>query len=658
MISSAVIELRQSKKELLDLLGQQAHTLLETVVSAARNTLVTNIILEENIEERLLNNANMIRDLYDKKELSNRFLTEFARRNNLYRINVFAPDGEKIFTSHPQIHPDSLPDYEPEEVLMPIFNGEVDTLLLGLKASRYGRGFRYAVALAGPGRAAVVVNMDAAQLLQFRREAGIGSLLQNVSENPGILYTAIQDTSGILAASGNIEDLERIVDSPFLSESMSDTVLKTRVTDFQEEEAFEAVHPFYFEGENIGLIRIGISLAPLKAINSRIYRRITIISILLLVIGFFLFAFIMLQQNLDFTRRQYQAVETYSRNIIQNVSDAIIVHSQSRQVKIFNKSAEELFGIKAEDVAGKYLKNIPVQLDWNALLQYEGGMQELRTTIHGKARYLLVSKSQYRDEGGEQTDVLVFRDLTEQKRLENQIQRRERLSALGQLASGVAHEIRNPLNAIGTVVQQLNTDFEPAANTDEYHQLAGMVYREVRRINRSIENFLKFARPEPLHTGKFQISSFFEELEKQYVPLLEKHNMTLHIDLQWRGEVSWDWEKMKQVFGNLVQNAIDASEEEGRIDAVVRQVSENILEITVADNGPGMPSEILKKIFNLYFTTRSNGTGVGLSVVQQMVDLHNGVISVESEPGKGTQFLIRLPVHVQNHSDNGGRKSS
>ncbi|MBN2366593.1 MAG: PAS domain S-box protein, partial [Calditrichaeota bacterium] len=453
MISSAVIELRQSKRELLDLLGQQAHTLLESVLSASRNTLTTNILIEELIEERLLNNATMIKNVYEKATLNNQFLGEFARQNNLYRINIFNREGDKIFSSHPEIHPDSASGIEAQDMLAPIFEGEKDTLLLGLRASRYGRGSRYAVAMATTGRGAVVVNMDADQLLEFRREVGIGSLLQSVSDNPGILYTAIQDSSGILAASGNIIDLERIVDSPFLNSILSDSVMKARMTDFKDGEVFEAVHPFRFEGETIGLIRLGISLEPLEAINKRIYRRIIIISILLLVVGFFLFAFILLQQNLDFTRKQYQAVETYSQNIIQNVSDAIIVISQDRQIKIINRSAETLFGIKASDIVGKHIENITVEENWDQLLRDEAAMRELKVTIRGRMRYILLSRSQYRDEKGELTYVLVWRDLTDQKRLENQVQRRERLSALGQLASGVAHEIRNPLNAIGTVVQ-------------------------------------------------------------------------------------------------------------------------------------------------------------------------------------------------------------
>ncbi|RQW05168.1 MAG: sensor histidine kinase, partial [Calditrichaeota bacterium] len=183
-------------------------------------------------------------------------------------------------------------------------------------------------------------------------------------------------------------------------------------------------------------------------------------------------------------------------------------------------------------------------------------------------------------------------------------------------------------------------------HADEYHQLARMVYQEVKRINRSIENFLKFARPQPLSTELFQLDDFFEGLVKHYSRMLKENNIDLLLELQWTGTVKWDREKIKQVFSNLIQNAVDAFTGPGVIEISVLKIPEDSIEITLKDNGPGIPEEILKKIFNLYFTTKDKGTGIGLSIVQQIVDLHNGVISLDSAPGRGTQFLIRLPVQV------------
>lgn len=644
MVSSALIELKQSKRELLDLMTEQAHTLLESVITSSRNTLMTNWMMEDLIDERLLNNASIIRNWYEKGQINQSLLSTLAAQNNLHRINIFSADGRKIYSSHPQVH--EVETTDAEDMLRPIFKGEVDTLFIGLREARYQQGYRLAVALAARDRHAIVVNMDAAQLLEFRKKIGFGSLLRNLSENPGILYVALQDTSGILAASGNVEELERIQSSDFLSASLYDSLFSVRTIDFQKQQVFEAVHPFHFDDEIIGLFRLGISLTPLQLIKDRIYRRIFFISIILLAVGFILFTLLIINQNLEITRRQYQVVETYSRNIIQNVSDAIIVYDQDFVIKVFNRSAENLLGSSESSVVGKKLNTLFDGLEWNNLLQTKFSLQEVALPIQGSLKQMLISKANYRDEQNRETTILVLRDLTEQKRLESQIQRQERLTALGQLASEVAHEIRNPLNAIGTIIQQLDRDFQPTHQQEEYHQFAQLVYREVKRINATIENFLKFARPQPLKPVEFDLNDFIRDIESQYRPVFKEKNILYIFEIADQIRVRWDRDKMKQVFQNLIQNAVDAMKSHGKILLTIKKRADGFIEMTIEDNGPGIPPDIQQKIFNLYFTTKVSGTGIGLSIVQQIIDQHQGLISFESQMGKGTRFLLRIPQHI------------
>ncbi len=165
-------------------------------------------------------------------------------------------------------------------------------------------------------------------------------------------------------------------------------------------------------------------------------------------------------------------METYSRNIIQRVSDAIIVYDQDLIIKVFNRSAENILGLSESTVVGRKLNAVLNTPEWNHLLQTKFSLQEIPLPVQGSIKQLLISKTSFKDEPHRETTILVLRDLTEQKKLEEQIQRQERLTALGQLASEVAHEIRNPLNAIGTIIQQLDRDFHPTGQSEEYHQLA------------------------------------------------------------------------------------------------------------------------------------------------------------------------------------------
>jgi two-component system sensor histidine kinase HydH len=647
MVSSAVIELRQSKKELMSLMKEQSHQLLEALLISSGNALSSNQITEKYLKERLLNNANFIRYLYETGQISNQTLTRFARENNLFRINIFRRDGQKIYSSHEQTHFDLLEKNSPHEILAPIFEGVTDTLFIGMKEARYESGFRYAIAIAAKDRSAIVVNLDAEQILSFRKQVGFGIFMRSIIQNPGIVYVALQDTTGILAASGNVRELESIETSPFILKSWQDSTFATRITEFDSVKIFEAVHPFYFQKRWLGMFRLGISLAPIQTINARIYRRIIVISAVLIFIGLVLFSLVLVRQNLEIVQKQYQVVESYSAELIENMKDAVIVLDSHSNLKIFNQAAVDLFQISKNSIIGEKLTIIFEESICESILLSAANMQEVSCKINKREKQLLISKSKFEDENKQENTILIIRDLTEQKNLEDQLQRRERLSAMGELASGVAHEIRNPLNAISTTIQQLDKDFEPVSNKEEYHQLSRMLYKEVRRINETVQSFLHFARPEPLQPSQFQIKELFDYLENQYASIMDQHQIEFQINLNWEGEVFWDKQKIQQVFMNLIQNAVDAIEKNGKIIIDVERENHSKLKIHVSNNGPGIPEQIRSKIFNLYFTTKAKGTGIGLAIVQQIIFEHCGTIKAQSENQNGAIFQIIMPAKIQ-----------
>jgi signal transduction histidine kinase len=215
---------------------------------------------------------------------------------------------------------------------------------------------------------------------------------------------------------------------------------------------------------------------------------------------------------------------------------------------------------------------------------------------------------------------------------------------MGQLASGVAHEIRNPLNSIATIVQQLDKDFEPSANNEEYHSLAKIVSKEVKRMNMTIENFLRFSKPEPIIKSKFVIKELIDSLVEQFSPLLSEKGIELIINQTWNGEVNWDRNQIKQVLINLIKNSVEAIASFGKIELIISNRDNQVI-LKVLDNGEGIPKENLQKIFNLYFTSKAKGTGVGLSIIQRIINEHDGIITVESDSKIGTDFTISLPIN-------------
>ncbi|KAA3660762.1 MAG: GHKL domain-containing protein, partial [Calditrichaeota bacterium] len=315
-----------------------------------------------------------------------------------------------------------------------------------------------------------------------------------------------------------------------------------------------------------------------------------------------------------------------------------------------NAAAEAMFLMDRKGILGKDLRSLFIEADCKSLLEENLLLQEINCKVGDRTRDLLASKNSFTDRDNIENTILLLRDLTEKKQLQAQLERQQRLTAMGELASGVAHEIRNPLNAIGAIVQQLDKDFEPVDGGDEYHELAGVVYNEVKRINKTVQDFLRFSRPEPLQLSSFPIDDFFLDLEKQYGQLLAQHRIALDIRLDWHGAVFWDKNQMKQVFINLIQNAQDAIGEEGSISIDIAFASLDEVAIRIEDTGDGMPEKILSNIFNLYFTTKARGTGIGLSIVQRIIFEHGGMISVDSAEGKGTVFEIKLPIRAQDKS--------
>lgn len=241
----------------------------------------------------------------------------------------------------------------------------------------------------------------------------------------------------------------------------------------------------------------------------------------------------------------------------------------------------------------------------------------------------------------------IIRDITDRKKIEEQIRRSERLASIGELAASIAHEIRNPLGAISNSVCMLKRDLTLIGDDQK---LFDMVVEETDRLNSIITNFLTFAHPAEYHFIKSNIveiidkTLFLLEQDARFndeIKIVRSYKDTIpkiYLDRNW----------IRKVFWNLFVNSIDAMPNGGKILIRVRRMktpNNDEIEIVIADKGDGIPPENIRKIFEPFFTTKkSKGTGLGLSIVHRIVDNHGGVIDVKSTQGKGTVFTIRLPI--------------
>jgi len=650
MIISSYIELNQSKKEIFQLLYEHSSTLLESLIQSSKNTLNSSYEIEDLVADRLLDNARMIKRLDAVKSLSKDELIRIANENNLYRINIFNSKGDRVLTNRiPEpghIHGEE--NINRFEELETILNGEIDELIIGLKNAEFSDEERFAVAVArSNGKGAIVVNMDAQDFLEFRKKIGIGVILQQMSKHHGIEYIILQDTIGILAASEKIDTVEAINDSDFLIPSLASDSVFSRTTNHIGHEVYEVTKRFLLDDEIIGLYRLGVSLEDIRNVEDRMLRRLIIISLILAAISIIVLSIIFTTQNLKTISNEYEKFKTLTSSVLENMSEAVVVLDRENRITLFNKSAEELFKVNSDDVLNGKINSIAEGslgfLENNGSVDIDPAFEK-ELKLFGESKHLSFSISQLDDPDTNQVKfTVVIKDLTDTKRLEDEAKKNEKLSAMGELASGVAHEIRNPINAIGMIAQRLNKEFTPTLNQNEYLDITSLLKSEVNRINKIITQFLSYARPIDLNLKTVELKPYFEEVYHLFEDQAKQKAIKFILQKDDLVNILIDPDLIKQSLLNIIQNAFDAVNNGGEVIVQYYKAKKDFI-IQVSDNGIGISPEQQKKIFDLYFTTKKDGNGLGLSISQKIISQHYGSISVSSKVNNGTTIKIILPI--------------
>jgi len=371
----------------------------------------------------------------------------------------------------------------------------------------------------------------------------------------------------------------------------------------------------------------------------------------------------LMEQSRDFT-----LFKAFHENVIENMGSGFIAVDMNLITLSHNPAAERILGLKSAELTRRRLDEI-IKIStlarnlasWEALgdypMLYEWTFREKESNDE---KNLAITITKFTTEGERRGFLVVFQDITEQKRMERQVANAERMAAIGRVAAGIAHEIRNPLASLSGSIQMLSADLAPVLDVSG-KRLVNIITREAERLNGIITQFLQYTspakiKPEVVDTGQMaQETAILLKADPRVAGRIELTCETEHGLL-----ANVDPEQLRQVLWNLCVNAIDAMENGGALKltasrwggwktgdhagTVGREHFNSYVLITVEDTGEGMPQESLDKIFEPFYTTKSRGTGLGLPTAAKIVESHKGKISAVSEPGKGTIFSVWLPA--------------
>lgn len=393
-------------------------------------------------------------------------------------------------------------------------------------------------------------------------------------------------------------------------------------------------------------IFIGLDITPFEQARQEDIRNTLLISGILLILGISAVLTLFWLQRARLTTQLLQDAQAFSGAVVSNLPLGLLVLDRGGKVSYSNQPAAGLLGLQQEPRDQKAEEVLPGEICVFARrLDRERTILEQETELHAQAQEQLpVSLSGARIQtaaGDSAGKLIIIKDLRQLKELQDKVKRQEKLAAIGHLAAGIAHEIRNPLSSI----KGLATYFLGKSQEQSQEQSAAQtMVQEVDRLNRAVTELLEFARPSELKLEECELN----QLVRRSLDLVRRDADSREISVRFEPgqeeiRANLDQDRLNQALLNLYLNAIQAMQQGGEL-YVHTEKDQSRIRIRVSDTGSGIDQAEVQKIFDPYFTSKKTGTGLGLAVVDKIVQAHQGSIKVRSTPGRGSTFEVLLPA--------------
>lgn len=647
VVAVTLVSTLKSRKDSYGLLVQQAKVFTEALALACQNTVVSESYYDRLTAEYY---QHLVDDLAkgDARRITDTDLSNFARDRELYGGYVYDTTGQLLQSSvaqGPVIRPPSAVDSIVRK-LVTDFATRSATLFLDDTAS--GSKIHYFIEVTNQLDRVIVLAVDASLYDEARARTGIGILAQSMAAEPGIEYILYQSSEGIIVSSRRHGSFDAIESDPFLAQALeSDSMLSRRVI-FQDKEILELVRPFATRKYPFGLLRVGVSLDGFVAVSGGFDRIMVVLAVALFGLTAIGMLYVSGRKERAVLRKDISDIRSISDQIFAEISTGVVVIGPEGRVRLANRAIEKMVGV---DLGDRLVVDIADELP-PGLADLTGKASdieecEIRVRSDESERVLLVGRSVLSVEGEANAGVvLVVTDITQLKEYEVAAARKERLSEMGHLAAAVAHEIRNPLNAISIAAQRLESEVAPGDRREEFVNFTGQIRTETKRLNEIITRFLSLARVGSRGSEKADVASCLTEFELLVTSEAARLGVRLQVVSQPELFAAIESPRLKEILLNLYNNAKEAVVPDSiahKEIAITATRLDGLVRISVADSGPGIPKEHRARVFAPYFTTKEGGTGIGLAAVHQIVQGAGGRVSVDESEWGGALIIVELP---------------
>jgi PAS domain S-box-containing protein len=465
-------------------------------------------------------------------------------------------------------------------------------------------------------------------------------LLNEVGRESGVEYVMLQNEDGIVFASKMVGTMPGLKDDQFLVASLTSDTTRSRIIRLENRSVLETVKKFQ-SGDLQGIFRVGLSLFNYRQIANGVRRQVWLVVAALLLIGIIGFGVIVGFQNFEILKSGLDKAQIISQSLLDSIPGPVIAIDADMKITDINSMARDRFGMNSAALAA---------LDYTAIfpddpLHFRQVMESKRSASFEKPvgenrrQYFITTTPLVDFDGSLIGAIAIAQDITETRKIEAIAESRRRLSELGALAASMAHEIRNPLNAIGITIQRMRNEIKPAAGEEEYLKFLDGLRSEIRRLNDIIEKFLAVARSVRPEIAAVNI----KELIGGAVEIFTNQARSQNINLKWEAPpdlmIDCDRASLTQALVNLIKNSIEAVQPGGNIE-IIAAAMDSRARISVIDDGLGIAD--INLAMRPFHTTKKDGTGLGLATAMKILADHSGELLIESAPGKGCRVDMVL----------------